>query len=217
MKQEWNSFWRGSDVKRLAKMSHSKRRMLDVLRRYLKPGMSALDAGCGSGWFTATFLDMGLSATALDYSKEAVELARQLSHDRAQYIVDDLLDPALPQRISARYDVIFTDGLLEHFPLAEQEKIMANFKSLLAPGGYITTFVPNLLSPWQIVRPFMMPGIKEKPFLLPQLERLNTGMRVVEKGGLNVLPLALSPERALGSSFGMILYTIATDERREVH
>jgi 2-polyprenyl-3-methyl-5-hydroxy-6-metoxy-1,4-benzoquinol methylase len=214
MKQQWNSFWRSSDPSRLTRMSHSKRRILTVLRRYLRPGMRTLDAGCGSGWFAATFVQMGMTATALDYSPEAVELARGLSNGRATCVVDDLLDPSLPDRLGERYDLIFTDGLFEHFSLSDQQRIMGNFKRLVAPSGYIATFVPNLLSPWQILRPFLMPGIKGKPFLLPRLQRLNDGMTVIEKGGLNVLPLALSPERILGSTLGMILYTIASERMR---
>ena len=208
MIEAWNRLWDRVEPARIERMSQSKRRIMDVLGRYLTPGMRVLDAGCGSGWFTKTFCDMGMQTTALDNSPSAVRLAQLLSSGRAECLRDDLLDPQLPKRLTERFDLIMTDGLFEHFSAIEQRRIMDNLRALCAPGGHIATFVPNLLSPWQLIRPFMMPGIQEKPFLLPQLIALNHGMQVLERGGLNVLPLRLSPEFA-GPAFGMILYTVA--------
>jgi len=214
MNEAWNRFWDRAQPSRVERMSHSKRRIMEVLGPYLKPGMRVLDAGCGSGWFTKTFCELGMSTTALDYSPSAVRLAQKLSGGRAQCLNDDLLDPQLPARVAERFDLIMTDGLFEHFSAADQRRIMDNLRALCAAGGHIATFVPNLLSPWQVIRPFMMPGIHEKPFLLPQLVALNRGMQVLERGGLNVLPLRLSPEWA-GPALGMILYTVAANDAGE--
>jgi SAM-dependent methyltransferase len=208
LKQEWENFWKNSSRERLARMSHSKRRMLDVLRPHLRPGMRVLDAGCGSGWFTATFLDLGLDATALDYSDEALAVARDLCGGRGRFMAGDLLDSALPSILQDRFDLIFSDGLFEHFVPSDQDRIMANFVALGGPRATIATFVPNLLSPWQLIRPFMMPGIREKPFLWKGLRRLTRDLDMLASGGLNVLPVRASPERLLGSHLGMILYAI---------
>jgi 2-polyprenyl-3-methyl-5-hydroxy-6-metoxy-1,4-benzoquinol methylase len=209
MIEAWNRYWDRAQPARVERMSQSKRRIMDVLGRYLKkPGMRVLDAGCGSGWFTKTFCDLGMRTTALDNSPSALRLAQTLSAGRAACLRDDLLDPALPSRITERFDLIMTDGLFEHFSAHDQRRIMGNLRALCAPGGHIATFVPNLLSPWQLIRPFMMPGIHEKPFVLPQLLALNSGMKVIERGGLNVLPLRVSPEWA-APALGMILYTVS--------
>jgi 2-polyprenyl-3-methyl-5-hydroxy-6-metoxy-1,4-benzoquinol methylase len=208
MIQDWNRFWDRTQPARLERMSHSKRRIMEVLGRYLRPGMHVLDAGCGSGWFAKRLCELGMHTTALDNSPSALKHAQTLSAGRAQCILDDLLDPQLPERITQRFELVMTDGLFEHFALTEQRRIMDNLRALCSPYGYIVTFVPNLLSPWQVIRPFMMPGIQEKPFLLPRLIELNSGMQVLERGGLNVLPMRLSPEWA-GPALGMILYTVA--------
>ena len=55
----------------------------------------------------------------------------------------------------------------------------------------------------------LMPGIYEKPFRREALLDLHGGLEIVERGGLNVLPFRLSPERALGPRFGMLLYVMA--------
>lgn len=122
-----------------------------------------------------------------------------------------MLSETVPNEISERFDIVFSDGLFEHFSFDDQDKIMKNFVSLLSDDGLIVTFVPNRFSPWQIIRPFYMPGIKEMPFVLDELIDMNerNGLKVVDYGGINVLPFSVSPEQVIGKYFGMLLYTVS--------
>jgi SAM-dependent methyltransferase len=207
---DWDQFWGRSESQRFSKISWSKRRILAVLKARCKPNDFALDAGCGSGFFTKFFCDQGMVATALDYSENALQMARQATVGQAKLVVADMVNDSLPQVLSERFNVIFTDGLFEHFSTEDQNRIMLNLISVLKPGGYIVTFVPNRWSPWELIRPFFMPGIEEKPFVLQQLVDLHrrNDLAVVQKGGVNVLPYRFSPE-FLGSAFGMLLFTVA--------
>ncbi len=121
-----------------------------------------------------------------------------------------MVNDSLSKILSERFNVIFTDGLFEHFSIEDQNKIMRNLISVVRPGGYIITFVPNRWSPWELIRPFFMPGIEEKPFVLQQLVDLSrrNDLAVVQAGGVNVLPYRFSPE-FLGPAFGMLLFTVA--------
>lgn len=207
---DWDQFWGRSQSQRFSKISWSKRRILEVLKARCKPNDFALDAGCGSGFFTKFFCDQGMVATALDYSENALQMARQATGGQAKLVVADMVNDSLSQVLSERFNVIFTDGLFEHFSTEDQNRIMLNLISVLKPGGYIVTFVPNRWSPWELIRPFFMPGIEEKPFVLQQLVDLNrrNNLAVVQSGGVNVLPYRFSPE-FLGPSFGMLLFTVA--------
>ena len=82
---------------------------------------------------------------------------------------------------------------------------------LLADDGSLVTFVPNRWSPWELIRPFYMPGIEEAPFVLSELIELHerNGLCVIQKGGVNTLPFRLSPDKWFAEQFGMLLYTIA--------
>ncbi len=113
--------------------------------------------------------------------------------------------------VSDRFDLIFSDGLFEHFSDEKQDKILHNFISVLQKEGVIVTFVPNKWSVWELIRPFYMPGIEEDPFTLKQLVDLHTrnGLAVIEQGGINTFPFAFSPDRYFGSTFGMLLYVVA--------
>lgn len=205
---DWNRFWSRSSGGRFTRESWSKKRIMTRLDRYLQPGARVLDAGCGCGHFTMRFVEKGCRVTALDRSEEALRIARELTANGAEkYISDDLMDEGFRGRHGGSYDLVFTDGLFEHFEPDGQERIMRNLVGSLDRGGIVATFVPNALSPWRFVRPFLMPGIHEKPFRPARLRELHRGLEIVDEGGLNVFPFRVSPE-GLGPRFGMLLYVI---------
>lgn len=205
----WDRFW--SKTSPGTKPSWSKKRICKILQRYAKPDITALDAGCGSGFFSAWFLSKDCIVSSLDYSETALEAARKFTGGRcANYINEDLVSPkkaALPKN---SFDMIFSDGLFEHFEKDRQDAIFANMKVMLKSGGVIVAFVPNLWTPWTLLRPFLMPGIYEKPFTLHALKELyaRNGCEVIESGGINVLPISLSPDSLFGARFGMLVYAV---------
>ena len=206
----WDQFWVRSKGGRFTRVSWSKIRMEAILAPHLFPGARVLDAGCGSGYFSALFQSKGCRVTTLDASEEALEIARGATDGKSEaYLREDLLDESFEERYRDRFDLAFTDGLFEHFRSDEQARIMNNLSGAIRPGGLIATFVPNALSWWTVIRPIFMPGIYEKPFRRSSLLDLHGGLEIVERGGLSVLPFRLSPERALGARFGMLIYVLA--------
>ena len=208
---DWNRFWKSEQTQTSSNVSWSKRRIMNILTPYVGVGKKALDAGCGSGFFSRYFCDSGMETVSLDYSEESLKMAQAFTQGRAKIIQADLLSDDLKTYVDERFDVIFSDGLLEHFEPDQQNKILKNFSSLLSPDGVIVTFVPNRWSPWELIRPFFMPGIKEVPFVLNQLVALNqhNGLKVIRQGGINTFPFAFSPDKFVGHLWGMLLYTIA--------
>lgn len=216
-KSDWDGFWDHAGGGRFTRVSWSKRRMERLLAPHLAPGSRVLDAGCGSGYFSARFLDLGCRVSTLDASPEALEIARLATRGRSEeYLQEDLLDASFAGRHRERFDLVFTDGLFEHFTPPEQKTIMDNLAASLRPGGVMATFVPNLLSWWTLIRPFFMRGIYEKPFRASALRSLHGDLATIGEGGLSVLPFRLSPERLLAARFGMLLYHLARrEENRE--
>jgi len=207
---DWNRFWEKDASKRFGRISWSKRRILRVLKPYLQESKTALDAGCGSGFFAGAFVEHGLQATAVDYSEKALAMARDNTRGKAAVARINLVDENLRDLLDTRFDLIFTDGLFEHFSPTDQDRILQNFRSVIKENGVICTFVPNRFSPWEIIRPFYVPGIEEKPFVLKELIKLHTrnGLEVVAQGGINTLPFWFSPDHLTGSLWGMLLYVI---------
>lgn len=209
--EDWNNFWSLDRTRQFTKVSWSKRRLVTLLRPYALAGRRALDAGCGSGFFSKFFCDQGMAVTALDYAREALDIAGRMTEGRAALVQEDLLKPGLAGRMPARYDVIFTDGLFEHFSQGDQDAILSNLAGVLNENGVIVTVVPNKFSPWELIRPFYMPGIDEKPFTMDRLIDLHkrAGLKLLAAGGLNTFPFRFSPDSLAGPVFGMLLYNIA--------
>ncbi len=182
-----------------------------MLCRYTHPGQRALDAGCGSGFFAKYFADQGMTVTAFDYSPVALNITKHTTQERVPTVCGNLLTESLPSLLDGRFDLIFSDGLLEHFPQPDQDTIMQNLISVLNEKGFLITVVPNRWSPWEIIRPIFMPGIEERPFVLSQLDNLHTrqGLKIIQRGGLNTLPFAFSFEGLVAKYFGMLLFTVA--------
>lgn len=208
--KNWNNFWQSNVNSRFTKKSWSKIRIMAQLDFFLKPDFSVLDAGSGSGFFSNYFLSKGCKVYSLDYSEDALSITRRLTSNRcAAYLKENLLDPQFGRRYKERFDLVFTDGLFEHFTQQDQLTILNNFREAKKAEGIIATFVPNKYSWWEVVRPLVMPGIHEEPFTRRTLLELHKGMNLIKTGGLNVLPTAVSPDHVFGANFGMILYCIA--------
>ena len=213
--KDWEQFWIKDSHKihgaKPQAISWSKRRILGILEKYSAKDKKALEAGSGSGFFSAYFCDCGMKTTAVDYSDQALGLTQKATKGRAKTVKANLLENPLTSLLSECFDLVFTDGLFEHFSDLEQDRILQNLKSVASPDGVIITFVPNRWSPWELIRPFYMPGIKEVPFRQKQLIELNerNGLKVIEQGGVNTLPMRFSPDKLLGPTFGMLLYTVS--------
>lgn len=209
--KDWNNYWSLEQTKKFTKVSWSKKRVSRVLQPYVSVGKRALDAGCGSGFFSQYFCNNGMQTTALDYSQSALDIAKEKTNGRAQIVKADLVKENLEKIVRTKFEIIFSDGLLEHFSIEDQDKIVSNWFKVLADDGVLVTFVPNRWSPWELIRPFFMPGIEEDPFVLSQLIELNerNGLKVIASGGVNTVPFPFSPDAMFGSMWGMLLYTIA--------
>jgi SAM-dependent methyltransferase len=71
-------------------------------------GRTLLDAGCGTGIFTSSFVDMGFAVTGVDFSATAINSARLRT--KAEFLVADLAT----MRLNQQYDVIASVDVLFH-------------------------------------------------------------------------------------------------------
>jgi SAM-dependent methyltransferase len=184
---------------------------MKTLHPYLINELVVLDAGSGSGFFSKFFIAQGCETYSLDYSKVALVLTRkQTSAQSAAYLCRNLLDRTFADEYAGKFDLVFSDGLFEHFSSTDQNRIFEHLKIVKKPDGIIVTFVPNRYSFWTLIRPLFMPGITEKPFTLREVEMLyaRNECSIIETGGINVLPLRYSPDTLVGGRFGMLVYAV---------
>ncbi len=115
------------------------KRDINAFLAHIKPGMTTLELGCGSGWLTLALAQRGAHATGLDISAKALNVARQYYESiqatvsgSVNYRVEDLNALQLPP---TTYDVIAVKGTLHH--LLHLDHVIAQIYSALKPGGLL--------------------------------------------------------------------------------
>ena len=98
-------------------------------------GKSLLHLQCHFGMDTLSWARLGAQVTGVDYSPQAVDLARELAREtglEAEFICASIYD--LPERLDRTFDIVFTSyGVLCWLPdLPAWGKVIAHF---LKPGG----------------------------------------------------------------------------------
>ncbi len=105
----------------------------------LRPGVRALELGCGTGLFTKIFVESGADITANDISPELIKTA-QKQNPSAKFICARFED--LPG--TEKFDAIIGSSVLHHLDL---DAALAKCHQLLNLGGEIAFAEPNFLNP----------------------------------------------------------------------
>ncbi len=104
----------------------------------IKPGLRALDVGCGSGKTTAILHEMvqpGGSIVGVDYSAERIAYAEK--HYGGKEGIDFFVgDFTKSLGNLGQFDLIWVRFVLEYYR-KESPDIMRNMKELLKPGGFL--------------------------------------------------------------------------------
>jgi SAM-dependent methyltransferase len=104
-------------------------------------GKRVLDAGCGAGYGAARLAAGARRVVGLDIATEAVDAARQqYALPRLEFLRADCRD--LPFS-SASFDLVVALEVIEH--LAQWERLLAETRRVLAPGGELILSTPNRL------------------------------------------------------------------------
>ncbi|HYM09388.1 MAG TPA: methyltransferase domain-containing protein [Bryobacterales bacterium] len=107
----------------------------------LARGKRVLDAGCGAGYGAARLAACARRVVGLDIAAEAVDAARQqYALPRLEFLRADCRD--LPFA-SGSVDLIVAFEVIEH--LEQWERLLAETRRVLAPGGELILSTPNRL------------------------------------------------------------------------
>jgi SAM-dependent methyltransferase len=120
--------------------------MLAFLRKVAPRPCTVLEAGCGSGHVTARLAALDYPVTLLDRSAEALRVAteclaavgetgRTLQADFAEAYGDRPVE-------HASFDLVWSGGVLEHFPEAGQVAWLRACGRACRPGGVVVQFIP---------------------------------------------------------------------------
>ena len=92
-----------------------------------------LDLGCGTGAETLTLHEQGFDVTGLDYSAEAISIARSRDGSAGEFIVADMAE-ALPFQ-DAEFDAVMSNVAAHMFSDTITRSIFGEVRRITRPGG----------------------------------------------------------------------------------
>jgi len=131
----------------------------DLLRgiSFNKP-VKIIELGCGTGYHTLrmTKLYPVDKVTLVDFNANVIEDTKRRMSDlkcEKEFLLQDLFSLDLGEK----YDIVHSQGLLEHYTPEEQQKLIRLHRDLLTPGGIAVILVPTPSLPYRLWR-----GLLEK-------------------------------------------------------
>jgi SAM-dependent methyltransferase len=131
-------------------------RRVEMLISHLKPGMTVLELGCGTGYLTQELARSGAEVVAIDISPELLEIAKaNCSAPNVRYQIENAYSMSYDDAV---FDSVVGSSVLHHL---EIEEALRGVYRVLKPGGTIYFTEPNMLNP-QIAIQKNIPWIKQK-------------------------------------------------------
>ena len=131
-------------------------RRVKMLSNHIRSGLTVLELGCGTGYFTRELARCGADIVAVDVSPELLEIARAgCPAENVRYEIQNAC--ALSYR-GAIFDSVVGSSVLHHLEINEA---LREIYRVLKSGGTISFTEPNMLNP-QIAIQKNVPWIKRK-------------------------------------------------------
>jgi ubiquinone/menaquinone biosynthesis C-methylase UbiE len=188
-KKHWDDFWASApDVKDVYANDDRIKDNLESIVDF--EGSRVLEVGAGTGRDGAAIAALGAEVWTLDYSEEALRLMSKTLASPVQIVCGDALAlPIAPET----FDVVFHQGLLEHF--RTPEALLAENHRVLKTGGYILVDVPQRFHYYTFAKHVLMFFDKwfagwETEFSPKELATMieEAGFEIVAMYGCNLFP-----------------------------
>lgn len=188
-KKHWDSFWASSSD--VADVYANDDRIVEYLGAALDlPGMRILEVGAGTGRDSDALSRRGADVWTLDYSEESLMLMAANLETPVKIVCGDAF--SLPFEEGC-FDVVFHQGLLEHFK--NPEDILSENHRILKRGGYLLADVPQRFHYYTLAKHVLIFFDKwfagwETEFSPRELEVMmeKSGFEVVSTYGHNLYP-----------------------------
>ncbi|MBD3278380.1 MAG: methyltransferase domain-containing protein [Candidatus Aegiribacteria sp.] len=152
-RKHWDDFWRRD--RRLDEIYDNGGRILEEINRRMDvSGKIVMEVGAATARDSAALAAEGATAVALDYSPEALKLARKAAEDADAPLLLVCGDAfALPFR-EGSFDLVFHQGVLEHF--REPLPLLKENVRVLREGGEVLVDVPQTCHVYTVIKKILI-------------------------------------------------------------
>ncbi len=190
--EHWESYWKGhADLG--ATYSTGGRLAREILADGPVAGRRVLEVGAGSGRDLLELARAGSVGVVLDYSPASLELVRRQARAQGLAVLLVRADALRMPFRDAAFDVVFHQGLLEHF--RDPRPLLLENARVAARGGRVVVDVPQTFHPYTLMKQILIALNRwfagwETQFTPGQLERLlaGSGLRVRRSYGEWMVP-----------------------------
>jgi len=175
-REHWETLWREKkDVRQV--YSNDDRILRQLLHVCDLRGKLVLEVGAGTGRDSFPLIAFGAEVVQLDYSVNSLQILKDLSaelHVRSTIVGGDTFQLPFPNET---FDVVFHQGLLEHFRHPQAEALLKENIRVLKQGGYLLVDVPQRYHLYTVVKHTLIAINKwfagwERSFSIPELKSL---------------------------------------------
>lgn len=198
----WDKYWKKQseiEVKNVIKNDPYYRLLKRLIELPQNKRLRILEVGCGSGTRTLALLkdfeEYHLNAVFVDLSPPALSFARRSADDNeitADFILTDGFRLPFPDDI---FNIVWNEGVNEHFEGEERQKIFDEMARVCVRGGEMIVIVPNRLNlPYRITKKILEMSNRwiygfEKPYTIFELKRRmkSAGLMPIKASGAQII------------------------------
>lgn len=160
-KQGWNKHWESQKtIKRLKTINTAYPEVLKLLLKLTDEKSKCIELGCGSGTYAIELLAHKRNCIASDFSESALKIAKLKGKELYNIEVPTQLINIynIPYSDNA-FDLIFSDGVIEHLDIA---KALKEMKRVLKPNGWMVTKIPSGSLLYKIIY-YLLSPVENRP------------------------------------------------------
>ena len=173
--EHWDSFWdEKKEVKEI--YSNSDRVVRNLVKVTDVKGKKILEIGAGTGRDSFPLVERGADVYQLDYSMNSLKIMKRIAEEEKMDVTIIGGDTfALPFK-DGTFDIIFHQGLLEHFRHEKATALLKENIRVLKKGGLLCVDVPQRYHIYTLIKTFLISIDKwfagwERSFSVPELKK----------------------------------------------
>ncbi len=187
--EHWETFWEEKqEVKEV--YSNSDRVVRNLKKIVDVRGKKTLEIGAGTGRDSFPLVELGAEVYQLDYSMNSLKIMKRIADEEKMNVTIIGGDTFQLPFKDGTFDIIFHQGLLEHFRHAQAEALLRENIRVLKTGGLLCVDVPQRYHIYTVIKTFLIAVNQwfagwERSFSVPELteEMERLGLHTVHTYG----------------------------------